>query len=161
MRSAFRALRIARVLHKHRLDALLESTALGKWLWLLRPFTPTAQEERDFPRGKRLRLALQELGPIFVKFGQVLSTRRDLLPPDIADELNLLRDQVPQSGAAHAVTVVGYRSDGTPEGTVFIYRNSYGPQWGLGGYGLMDASYLKRHAIAAFCLLLPQPEPAG
>ena len=94
MRSAFRALRIARVLHKHRLDALLESTAFGKWLWLLRPFTPTARAEADFPRGKRLRLALQELGPIFVKFGQVLSTRRDLLPPDVADELNLLRDQV-------------------------------------------------------------------
>jgi ubiquinone biosynthesis protein len=94
MRSAFRALRIARVLHKHRLDALLESTAIGKWLWLLRPFTPTAADEAGFPRGKRLRLALQELGPIFVKFGQVLSTRRDLLPADIADELNLLRDQV-------------------------------------------------------------------
>ncbi len=94
MRSAFRALRIARVLHKHRLDALLESTAIGKWLWLLSPFMPTAPDEANFPRGKRLRLALQELGPIFVKFGQVLSTRRDLLPPDIADELNLLRDQV-------------------------------------------------------------------
>ena len=39
------------------------------------------------PRGQRLRRALEELGPIFVKFGQVLSTRRDLLPPDIADEL--------------------------------------------------------------------------
>jgi len=82
-------------------------------------------------------------------------------PASTLERNNLLRDQVPQSGAAHAVTVVGYRSDGTPEGTVFIYRNSYGPQWGLGGYGLMDASYLKRHAIAAFCLLLPQPEPAG
>jgi ubiquinone biosynthesis protein len=92
--SAFRALRIARVLLKHRLDALLETTAFGKWLWLLRPFTPARQDEADFPRGKRLRLALQELGPIFVKFGQVLSTRRDLLPPDVADELNLLRDQV-------------------------------------------------------------------
>ncbi len=94
MRSAFRALRIARVLLKHRLDALLETTAFGKWLWLLRPFTPPASAEDGFPRGKRLRLALQELGPIFVKFGQVLSTRRDLLPPDVADELALLRDQV-------------------------------------------------------------------
>jgi ubiquinone biosynthesis protein len=92
--SAFRALRIARVLLKHRLDDLLETTAFGKWLWLLRPFTPTSSGEAGFPRGKRLRLALQELGPIFVKFGQVLSTRRDLLPADVADELNLLRDQV-------------------------------------------------------------------
>ncbi len=47
------------------------------------------------PRGVRLRRALEELGPIFVKFGQVLSTRRDLMPPDIADELALLQDRVP------------------------------------------------------------------
>ena len=47
------------------------------------------------PRAVRLRLALETLGPIFVKFGQVLSTRRDLLPPDIADELAKLQDQVP------------------------------------------------------------------
>ncbi|OYV80587.1 MAG: ubiquinone biosynthesis regulatory protein kinase UbiB [Ferrovum sp. 37-45-19] len=46
------------------------------------------------PRGNRLRLALETLGPIFVKFGQALSTRRDLLPPDIADELALLQDRV-------------------------------------------------------------------
>jgi ubiquinone biosynthesis protein len=47
------------------------------------------------PRGERLRLALENLGPIFVKFGQVLSTRRDLIPPDIADELARLQDRVP------------------------------------------------------------------
>src|SRR5207245_115412 len=47
------------------------------------------------PRGARLRLALIELGPIFVKFGQILSTRRDLLPGDIADELSALQDRVP------------------------------------------------------------------
>ena len=47
------------------------------------------------PRAVRLRLALEALGPLFVKFGQVLSTRRDLLPTDIADELARLQDQVP------------------------------------------------------------------
>lgn len=47
------------------------------------------------PRGVRLRMALEELGPIFVKFGQVLSTRRDLMPPDIANELAALQDRVP------------------------------------------------------------------
>src|SRR5256885_488250 len=47
------------------------------------------------PRGQRLREALEQLGPIFVKFGQVLSTRRDLLPLDLADELAKLQDQVP------------------------------------------------------------------
>ena len=46
-------------------------------------------------RGERLRLALEKLGPIFVKFGQMLSTRRDLLPPDVSDELAKLQDQVP------------------------------------------------------------------
>ena len=46
-------------------------------------------------RGERLRLALEALGPIFVKFGQVLSTRRDLIPPDVAEELSRLQDQVP------------------------------------------------------------------
>ena len=49
----------------------------------------------QYPRGVRLRLALEKLGPIFVKFGQMLSTRRDLLPPDVADELAKLQDQVP------------------------------------------------------------------
>jgi ubiquinone biosynthesis protein len=47
------------------------------------------------PRGVRLRMALEELGPIFVKFGQVLSTRRDLMPPDMADDLAMLQDRVP------------------------------------------------------------------
>jgi ubiquinone biosynthesis protein len=47
------------------------------------------------PRGRRLRMALEELGPIFVKFGQVLSTRRDLIPADIVEELALLQDRVP------------------------------------------------------------------
>lgn len=99
MSSTLRALRIARVLLRHRLDSLLEDTAFGKWLWLLKPFTPARSEEASLPRGERLRLALQELGPIFVKFGQILSTRRDLMPPDIADELAKLRDQVaPFSG---------------------------------------------------------------
>ena len=53
----------------------------------------------DKPRGERLRLALESLGPIFVKFGQVLSTRRDLLPLDISTELSLLQDQVPAVSA--------------------------------------------------------------
>ena len=100
MRPAFRALGIARVLLRHRLDGLLENTAFGRWLWLLRPFAGVRSEEANLPRGQRLRLALQELGPIFVKFGQILSTRRDLMPPDVADELALLRDQVaPFDGA--------------------------------------------------------------
>ena len=58
------------------------------------------------PRGMRLRLALERLGPIFVKFGQVLSTRRDLLPLDVADELARLQDRVPPFPAAQASALV-------------------------------------------------------
>jgi len=58
------------------------------------------------PRGERLRLGLERLGPIFVKFGQVLSTRRDLLPADIADELARLQDRVPPFPAAVARAIV-------------------------------------------------------
>jgi ubiquinone biosynthesis protein len=60
----------------------------------------------DAPRGQRLRQALEHLGPIFVKFGQVLSTRRDLLPPDIADELALLQDRVPPFPSSVAVATI-------------------------------------------------------
>jgi len=61
---------------------------------------------RDEPRGRRLREALEQLGPIFVKFGQVLSTRRDLLPLDIADELAKLQDQVPPFDPALAMAEI-------------------------------------------------------
>ena len=95
MRAALRAWRIARVVLRYRLDALLDGTPAERWLRLGRPFVPRASADiASQPRGMRLRLALQELGPIFVKFGQILSTRRDLLPPDIAEELAMLQDQV-------------------------------------------------------------------
>jgi ubiquinone biosynthesis protein len=58
------------------------------------------------PRGERLRVALEQLGPIFVKFGQVLSTRRDLVPPDLADELAKLQDQVPPFPTAQARALI-------------------------------------------------------
>ena len=72
----------------------------------------------DRPRGERLRLALEALGPIFVKFGQVLSTRRDLIPLDIADELAKLQDQVPPF-AAELVLLTLARAYGKPAGQVF------------------------------------------
>jgi len=72
----------------------------------------------DMPRGMRLRLALERLGPIFVKFGQVLSTRRDLLPADVADELARLQDRVPPFPAAQARVLVE-RAFGKPIEALF------------------------------------------
>ncbi|TVU90190.1 ubiquinone biosynthesis regulatory protein kinase UbiB [Vreelandella titanicae] len=93
---SLRLLRISWVISRHRLDTLLPLERLPWWLRALLWFSPL----RLVPigkrsRGERLRLALEALGPIFIKFGQMLSTRRDLLPADIADELKRLQDQVP------------------------------------------------------------------
>lgn len=73
---------------------------------LARLITLGRRRQIDAPRGQRLRQALEALGPIFVKFGQVLSTRRDLLPPDIADELALLQDRVPPFPSEVAVATI-------------------------------------------------------
>jgi ubiquinone biosynthesis protein len=95
MKAALRASKIGRVLLRYRLDDLLDDTPAERWLKLARPFVPRASAAiAAQSRGARLRLALQELGPIFVKFGQILSTRRDLVPPDVADELSQLQDRV-------------------------------------------------------------------
>ncbi|MFC0676259.1 ubiquinone biosynthesis regulatory protein kinase UbiB [Lysobacter korlensis] len=93
--STARAWRIGRVLLRYRLDDLLDGTPAERWLQLARPFVPRASADiAARSRGARLRLALQELGPIFVKFGQILSTRRDVVPVDVAEELALLQDRV-------------------------------------------------------------------
>jgi ubiquinone biosynthesis protein len=60
----------------------------------------------DLPRGERLRLALETLGPVFIKFGQALSTRPDILPPDVAEELTKLQDRVPPFPGNEARAIV-------------------------------------------------------
>lgn len=89
--------KIERVFVKYALEELfLEATPFRalKHVFLLSPTRWSHKETRLLPRGQRIRLALEELGPVFVKLGQVLSTRRDLLPDDIGDELTLLQDKV-------------------------------------------------------------------
>ena len=100
-----RILGIQRVLVKYGLDQFIKETHL---LRPLRYFFYLLPRRRDTsaPLGERIRLALEELGPIFVKFGQALSTRRDLLPPDIADELAKLQDEVPPFPAEQAVEIL-------------------------------------------------------
>lgn len=91
----FRLIQINHVLSKHRLDEFIQNThILGplRFLSYLSPYRWTHSNKT--PRGERLRLALEDLGPIFVKIGQILSTRRDLLPDDIADALAKLQDRV-------------------------------------------------------------------
>ena len=103
----FRLARIVWVITRYRLDTLLPLGRMPWWLrslFVLSPLRLVPIGER--PRGERLRLALEALGPIFVKFGQMLSTRRDLLPEDIADELQRLQDQVPPFPAQQAKALV-------------------------------------------------------
>ncbi len=102
-----RVLRVASVLLAYRLDELVEAAHLFRPLKLLRPLLASPRADvKDLSRGARLRLAMTELGPIFVKAGQVLSTRRDLVPADIADELALLQDQVPPFPGSEARAIV-------------------------------------------------------
>ncbi len=89
-----RVLKIMRVAIRYGLDEIaISNLAIPRTAKLID--TLIFWRDISAPRGVRLRRALEDLGPIFVKFGQVLSTRRDLMPPDIADELARLQDRVP------------------------------------------------------------------
>jgi ubiquinone biosynthesis protein len=104
-----RLFRIQRVVIRYRLDDLLFALPLPWWLLAVRfvlPWRWLPRRASELNRGARLRLALQDLGPIFIKFGQMLSTRRDLLPEDIANELMLLQDRVPPFDEQVAVKLI-------------------------------------------------------
>ena len=100
----FRLAKILWIASRFGLDefALASGSRLGRALNALLFFRSLRE-----PRGVRLRRALETLGPIFVKFGQVLSTRRDLLPADLADELARLQDRVPPGASLCASTALG------------------------------------------------------
>jgi ubiquinone biosynthesis protein len=113
----FRLLRIIVVSLRYGLDDFFLGHERVRGLrTVLHALTPWRGQTK--PRAQRLREALEALGPIFVKFGQMLSTRRDLLPPDIADELARLQDQVPPFSAAEARATLE-RTYGKPVEQVF------------------------------------------
>jgi ubiquinone biosynthesis protein len=132
-----RGVQILRVLLRHDLDVLLlqslrASSAVGTGQHLTLSLSTKALRlalfsgwggQNQSPRGERLRLALQDLGPIFIKLGQVLSTRRDLLPPDMADELALLQDRVPPFDSATAMASIE-QALGKPLGQIFTSFNA-------------------------------------
>ncbi len=119
-RVATRLLDIQRVLVRHGLDEIILATHLFRPLRFAFYLSPATWFDRrkGGPRAERIRLALEELGPIFVKFGQALSTRRDLLPPDLADELAKLQDRVPPFPVAEAKAIIA-NAYGRPAEEVF------------------------------------------
>ncbi|MDR2000559.1 MAG: ubiquinone biosynthesis regulatory protein kinase UbiB [Zoogloeaceae bacterium] len=113
----FRLAKIIRVCLGHGLDQLIlahdPNNRLARWSGRL-----LFWRDLSAPRAVRLRLALESLGPIFVKFGQMLSTRRDLLADDLADELAKLQDQVPPFPSALALAELE-KAYGKPASEVF------------------------------------------
>lgn len=107
IKQAFRLTQISYILARNGLDNIVVSLRLfapirfmvylNPWNWFRR---------KRFNRGEALRLSLEQLGPIFIKFGQALSTRPDILPEDIANELSKLQDKVPPFPSAQAVAIL-------------------------------------------------------
>lgn len=97
---------IEKVFVKYGLDELFLKNSKKSWLrhvFVLSPTRWLSKGTRELPRAKRIRLALEELGPVFIKLGQALSTRQDLLPPDVGAELVLLQDKVPPFPGVDAI----------------------------------------------------------
>ncbi|MGV6809768.1 MAG: ubiquinone biosynthesis regulatory protein kinase UbiB [bacterium] len=96
---AFRLARIFHVIIKHGLDEFLYYHPYGRWIYPLAPWNWFKRwRKKSAPsvsRETRIRLALEDLGPIFIKLGQTLSTRPDLIPPALVKELTYLQDRVP------------------------------------------------------------------
>ncbi len=118
MKRFFRGFTILWVVWRYGLDDMVLSSFSHPFLKGVSRILRFGRKWKE-PRGQRLREALEQLGPIFVKFGQVLSTRRDLLPPDMAEELALLQDRVPSFDPRIAVETIE-RAFRKPIGEVFV-----------------------------------------
>ena len=105
MKQAGRLVFIVVTVLRFGLDEVALSAFPQRWVRALVRLV-TMGRRLDQPRGERLRIGLERLGPIFVKFGQVLSTRRDLIPLDVADELAGLQDRVPPFPAAESRALI-------------------------------------------------------
>ena len=105
MTRLFRGVFIVFIVLRYGLDELFLTSFQKPWLRLIARIVSVGRN-LDAPRGQRIREALERLGPIFVKFGQVLSTRRDLMPVDIADELARLQDRVPPFASQVAIDTI-------------------------------------------------------
>jgi ubiquinone biosynthesis protein len=105
MTRLLRGIYIVFIVLRYGLDELVLTSFQKPGLRLLARIVSVGRD-LSAPRGQRLREALEHLGPIFVKFGQVLSTRRDLLPTDLADELAKLQDRVPPFPSNEAVGII-------------------------------------------------------
>jgi len=117
MRALLRPVFISLIALRYGLDGLvLDSFRSPGWSLLARVLS--FGRRLDAPRGQRLREALERLGPIFVKFGQMLSTRRDLIPPDVADELARLQDRVPPFPSHESIKLVE-KALGRPISAIF------------------------------------------
>ncbi|MCB1925157.1 MAG: ubiquinone biosynthesis regulatory protein kinase UbiB [Gammaproteobacteria bacterium] len=122
IRESLRVAHIAWVLMRHGLDEIILAVHLFRPIRFFRFLSPFYWG-RKAPRAVRIRRALEDLGPIYVKFGQILSTRRDLLPDDIAIELAKLQDQVPPFSGAHAKAIIE-KSLGKPVEQLFAAFDS-------------------------------------
>ncbi|WP_299875273.1 ubiquinone biosynthesis regulatory protein kinase UbiB [uncultured Cocleimonas sp.] len=115
----YRLFIINRVLIRHNLDELIYAIPAFRPLRFIYHISPwNWKKEERAPRGERIRKALEDLGPVFVKFGQVLSTRRDMLPDDLADELAKLQDNVPPFSGKLAREIIE-KSLGKPVNELF------------------------------------------
>ena len=115
MRDLLRLIRIIHILAKARLDTLIEGSQRNNLLSFLLVISPWRIYSSEEHRGERIRKALEEVGTIFIKFGQLLSTRPDLIPADIAQSLHTLQDSITAFPTDYAKEIIEAELDSSIE----------------------------------------------